>query len=454
MTSAASQPPGRRFSIAQMALIVPWVALVIDAWGPITDNSFLWHVRAGSVQIDHGSVLTADPFSFTRGGEQWLTQSWLVELLYGWAENKFGLGFVPWMLLLISTLTFLGIGLIAFKHSMSVPATAFVLVLSVLALISFLVPRPVIFSYLLMVLVILAWDRSSTRWAVPFLFWVWAAAHGSFVLGLAYIGLSLLMNREWRAFPKAVVSGLATLLTAHGLGVVTFLLEFTENRGALQYITEWRRPELLDVVFLPLLGGVVFIVIGAFRRRIGPVHLWLLVPFLILGMSSVRAIPPAWLALVPLVALSLSGLEIGSRAGLRPRLVVVFVLAVLVLPFLLIKGSELPADRFPVAAIQSLDDSKTFHDDRVGGFLIWAQGPDRKVYIDDRAELYGQRMEEFVQVRRRDLAWEPIFERDGVKQALLSTSESLVDELKDAGWAAVYSDEHYVILRPMKKEGP
>jgi hypothetical protein len=63
-------------------------------------------------------------------------------------------------------------------------------------------------------------------------------------------------------------------------------------------------------------------------------------------------------------------------------------------------------------------------------------------------------MEEFVQVRRGDLAWEPIFERDGVKQALLSTSESLVDELKDAGWAAVYSDEHYVILRPMKKEGP
>ena len=448
MTSAALQPQGRRFSIAHLALVVPWVALVIDAWGPITDNSFLWHVRAGSVQIDQGEVLTTDPFSFTRGGEQWLTQSWLVELLYGWAEGLSGLGFVPYMILLVSTLTFLGIGLIAFNYSRSVPATAFVLVLSVLALISFLVPRPVIFSYLLMVLVILAWDRPSTRWALPLLFWMWAAVHGSFVIGLAYVGLSLLMRRDWKAVPTAVVAGLATLFTAHGFGVVTFLARFTQNRDALEFITEWRRPELLDVVFLPLAGGVVFIVIGALRQRIGPKHLWLLVPFLILGMSSVRAIPPAWLALVPLVAIALSGLEIGSRAGLRPRLAVVFGLVVLILPFLLIEGGELSDDRFPIAAVASVNDSPTFHDDVVGGYLIWAEGPQRQVYIDDRAELYGERMEEFVKLRRGELDWQIIFARDGVRQALLANSEPLIEMLGSAGWVTVHRDDYFTVLRP------
>jgi len=448
MTSAALQPQGRRFSIAHLALVVPWVALVIDAWGPITDNSFLWHVRAGSVQIDQGEVLTTDPFSFTRGGEQWLTQSWLVELLYGWAEGLSGLGFVPYMILLVSTLTFLGIGLIAFNYSRSVPATAFVLVLSVLALISFLVPRPVIFSYLLMVLVILAWDRPSTRWALPLLFWMWAAVHGSFVIGLAYVGLSLLMRRDWKAVPTAVVAGLATLFTAHGFGVITFLARFTQNRDALEFITEWRRPELLDVVFLPLAGGVVFIVIGALRQRIGPKHLWLLVPFLILGMSSVRAIPPAWLALVPLVAIALSGLEIGSRAGLRPRLAVVFGLVVLILPFLLIEGGELSDDRFPIAAVASVNDSPTFHDDVVGGYLIWAEGPQRQVYIDDRAELYGERMEEFVKLRRGELDWQIIFARDGVRQALLANSEPLIEMLGSAGWVTVHRDDYFTVLRP------
>ena len=89
------------------------VALAIDAWAPIRDNSFLWHIRAGELQAQAGEVLVADPFSFTMLGEPWLTQSWLVELLYAWAEGLTGLGFVPYMILLVGGLTFVGVGLAA-----------------------------------------------------------------------------------------------------------------------------------------------------------------------------------------------------------------------------------------------------------------------------------------------------------------------------------------------------
>lgn len=447
MTEAAVPPQGRRFSIAHLALIVPWVALVIDAWNPIGDNSFLWHVRAGSLQAQAGEVLTSDPFSFTLLGEPWLTQSWLVELLYAWGEGFSGLEFVPYMMLVVSSLTFVGMGLIAYRYSRSIPATSFVLILGVLALISFLVPRPVLFSYLLLVLVILAWDRPATRWAVPFLFWIWASVHASFVIGLAYVGLTLLMRRQWRLLPQAVIAGLATLVTAHGIGVVAFLLDFGESSDALQYLVEWRSPDLIEPVFLPFAGAIVFVVIGAFRSRITPHHLWLVVPFLLLGLSSVRAIPPAFLALVPLVGTSLAGLEIGSRSGLRPRLAAVFAFAVLLMPFLLTKDGELSEERFPIEAVGYLEDGRTFHDDRVGGYLIWAEGPERKVFIDDRAELYGKRMAEFVKVRRGEEAWEPVFERDGIKQALLGRDERLVDELAAAGWDTVHVDEHFTVLR-------
>jgi hypothetical protein len=448
MTGAAARPQGRRLSIAHLAVLLPWVALVIDAWDPIVDNSFLWHIRAGTVQAGQGAVLTTDPFSFTMQGEAWLTQSWLVELFYGWAESLTGLGFVPYMILIVGALIFVGIGLIAYRRSRSLPATAFVLILSILALISFLVPRPVLLSYLLMTLVTLAWDSPKTRWALPFLFWIWAAVHASFVIGLVYVGLSLIMKKEWRELPTAMVAGIATLATAHGIGVVTFLLDFGESSDALQYLTEWRQPELFEPVFLPFLGGIVFVVIGAFRNRIFPRHLWLIVPFTLLAFSSVRAIPPAWLALVPLVALSLSGLEIGSRAGLRRRLALVFTLVVLVLPFFLISGSKLSKERFPIEAVASLDDSPTFHDDVVGGFLIWAEEPEHQVYIDDRAELYGNRMREFVAVRRGEIDWEPVFRRDGIEQALLPTEAHLVGELSEADWIAVYEDEHFTVLRP------
>lgn len=447
MTGTAAQL-SRRLSIAHLTLLVPWVALVIDAFQPITDNSFLWHVRAGTLQAKRGEVLTSDPFSFTMLGEPWLTQSWLVELFYSWAGSVAGLDYVPYMILVVGTLIFVGIGLIAYLHSKSVTATAFVLILGVLALISFLVPRPVLFSYLLMVLVVLAWERPPSRWAVPLLFWIWASVHASFVIGLGYVGFTLIMRRQWRFLPVAVVAGLTTLATAHGMGVVSFLLDFGESSDALRYLTEWRRPELLEPVFLPFAGAVVFIVIGAFRNRIFPHHLWLLVPFLVMGLSSVRAIPPAFLGVTPLVALSLGGLQIGTRAGLRPRLAAIFGLVVILMPFLLISDTDLSEERFPLDAVESLEDIPTFHDDRVGGFLIWADGPERKVYIDDRAELYGDRMGEFVSVRSGETPWEPIFERDGVEQALLANDESLVDELLSAGWEAAYADENFTVLRP------
>jgi len=445
---ASTRGRRRRFSIAHLALALPWVALVIDAWKPITDNSFLWHVRAGTVQSEQIEVLTKDPFSFTAGGERWLTQSWLVELLYGWMEGLSGLGFVPYMLLVVGLLIFAGIGLLAYRRSGSVTATAFVMVLATLALISFLVPRPVLFSYLLMVLVMVAWDRPQTHWALPFLFWIWASVHGSFVIGLAYVGLSILMDRRWKMLLTAVVCGLATWLTAHGLGVVDFLAEFTQNREALGYITEWRRPELAEVVFLPVVGAIAFIVIGAYRRLIEPRHLWLVVPFTLLALTSVRAIPPAWLALVPVVATALTRIGIGSRAGLQRRLAMVFLAVVLVLPFLLIEPAVLSSDRFPVEASAHLTDARTFHDDVTGGYLIWAEGPERRVYVDDRAELYGARLGEFVAVRSGKEPWEPVFEGDGIAQALVGVDDEIRTELSDAGWQTVFADENYVVLRP------
>jgi hypothetical protein len=272
--------------------------------------------------------------------------------------------------------------------------------------------------------------------------------HASFLLGLGYIGLWILIKREWKALPTAIVSGLITLATAHGLGVIEFLTTFTENREALQFITEWRRPELFSALYLPFLGGLVFIVIGAYPQMIAPKHQKHIVPFTLLGMSSLRAVPPAWLALTPLVALSLQGLKIGTTPRLRLSLAMFFVVFVLVLPVFLVEGSEIPEDDFPVAAAPFLNTAPLFHDDRVGGYLIWSEGPDRLVYFDDRAELYGERMEEFVKVRNGDLAWEPIFERDGIGQVLLESDEELVTEISDAGWETVYSDDSYTVLRP------
>ena len=448
MTSAAVEPSQRRFSVLHLLLLLPWIVLVIDAFAPIQDNSFLWHIRAGELQAEAGRVLTADPFSFTMFGEPWLTQSWLAELLYSWGEAMTDLAFVAPMMLVLSGLTLSGLGLIAYRRSKSVAVTLVLLVLSTALLMRFLVPRPVIFSFALFVLVILAWDHKPARWTLPLLFWIWASVHGSFAIGLAYVGLSLLSRRDWRALPTAFVSGIVTLATAHGLGVLTMLFEFAEAREALSALAEWRRPELIGLVFTPFLIGTALLVIGGLRGKIRVADAWVIVPFVVLAFTATRAVPPAWLALVPLMATSLEGLDLRLPRRFSMVSTSVFTAVVLLVPFLLVAAPALDETRFPIEATSELETVSTFHDDRAGGYLIWASGPEFLVYLDDRAELYQERIVEFAGIRAGEVAWEPVFERDGIEQVMLRADESLIGELEASGWARAHEDDEYVILRP------
>jgi hypothetical protein len=440
-------PASRRFSLAQLLMGIPWVAIVVDAWAPIRDNSFLWHVRAGTAQEAAGSVLTGDPFSFTSGGEPWRTQSWLAELLYAWGEGVSGLGFVPVMMLITTSVAMLGIGLISYRKSRSAVVTVLVLLLSTMLLVRFLVPRPVIFSFALFPLVILAWENPKARFTLPFLFWLWASAHGSFVIGLGWAFLSMLMERQWRRLPVFLTAGVATLLTAHGLGVLEVLLEFTQAGDNLALLTEWRKPEPLSAVFTPFLIGAGLLVVGGARHKIEPRHLILIGPFLLLGFTSTRAVPPAWLGLVPMIALALDGMWLEIPRRFSRAATAVFAVFLLGIPLLVKGDGQLDRERFPVAAADHLESLRTFHDDRVGGYLIYERWPEMQVFIDDRAELYDDLMTEFVAVRSGEADWRPLFEREGIAQALLGVDDDLVTRLQESGWETVYSDDRFVVLR-------
>jgi hypothetical protein len=306
----------------------------------------------------------------------------------------------------------------------------------------------VVFSYLLFVLVIIGWESPKTRWSLPFLFWIWASVHGSFFIGLAYIGLRLLSRRDWKSLPVAVASGLFTLLTAHGLAITAILFDFVAARPYLSLLSEWRTPQLLSVVFFPFFVGVVIILFGATKDRVTTRDLILIVPFFAMALTALRSVPPAWFALLVPIAGSMPML--GKSLPLRFSRVSagVFAVVVLVVPFFIRSDGGLADGRFPVGAAAALDESPVFHNDVVGGYLIWAEGPGLQVFIDDRAELFQERIEEFVDIRSGREPWEPVFEEYGISQALLAAEEPMVDWLSDSGWVSVYSDDHFVVLRP------
>lgn len=448
MTSTAVEPSRKTVSFPVLALTVPWIAVVIASFRQITDNSYLWHIAAGHLQREASEVLTTDPFSFTMRGEPWLTQSWLAEILYSWAETSFGIGFTGVMLFVVTTVTLIGIAALAFRHSRSQLTMALVVLLSTVLFTQFLVPRPALFSYPLFVLVILAWERPATRWTVPFLMWVWASVHGSFAIGLVYLLLVMIARRDRKALPHLLAAGVATILTAHGVGVVTTLLEFATAGPYLDLISEWATPDFLTPGLLPFLAGIVILLYGSMRQRLATSALWVIVPFLALGFSATRAVVTAFIGLTPFVAEAGRGASWRRGGGFPTPVAAVVTVVVLTLPFLFAEPVILDPERFPVVAAMALENVRTFHDDRAGGYLIYSGDLDDGVYIDDRAELYRGRITEFVELRAGVEDWETAFARDGITQALLRAHEPMIGWLVEAGWAIVHEDPEFVVLRP------
>ncbi len=356
------------------------------------------------------------------------------------------LAFVPWMVAAVSLVLFTAIGTIAYLRSRSVTASAVTVVLSTILLLGPLAPRPVIFSFSLFALVILAWERPSTHWAVPLLLWIWAATHGSFVIGGLYLVVTTLARRDLKTMPVVGLSGILTLLTAHGLGVVEILLDFSRSSGALALVSEWATPDFLTPTLAPFLAGIVIVIWGAMSGRVVKRDLFVIVPILVLGATATRAVPLAWLALVPLIAGSIGPDTV--RRGFPPLAAATFLVVIAVIPFVIGSDSGIDEDRFPVAAARALEPLPTFHDDSAGGYLIYSRWPEHLVFIDDRAELFGDRVAEYVELRHGGGDWRHVFARDGIEQVLLKSSDGLVGRLLDAGWGITYRDDLYAVLRP------
>jgi hypothetical protein len=203
--------------------------------------------------------------------------------------------------------------------------------------------------------------------------------------------------------------------------------------------------------FIFLLGLVIALVGFRGADRVKPRVLWLLVPFLYLSVSSARSLPFGWLALIPLLALAMTGVDEPGilRTESRGRAVVnaTIALAVVAMPFVLARDTNLDPTHFPIGASQALTAERVFHDDTTGGYLIYAYGPGRQVYIDDRAELFGDRIAHFIETRNARGDWESELEEARIEEALLKKTDPLAEALERSGWEETFTDDVFVVLK-------
>jgi hypothetical protein len=441
---------GSTLSPIHVAPLVPFLLVAVIVATRISDNSFLWHVRAGAIQRESAGVLTEDPFSLSLMGTAWRTQSWLIELMYAQLEQWFaGLAWVNIMVMVLGAITAGLIGLSMYRSSRSPIMTGFAMVVTVWLAGPFLQPRPVLASYaLLAALVIALQHKDKVVWIVVPIIWIWAGIHGSWVIGGGLVVLEWLRTSDRRVLKAGIAALISVFATAHGFGVWQILLDFLGAQGALALMQEWLVPDFSKIMQAPYLLVIGGVILAAVRGKIETRDLIVILPFLFFGMTSKRAVFPAAIVVAPWAALALPRLEV--RRSSMPTFVaaatMVLIGALVLMPFVFRPLGQLNYERFPSPAVQeAMAGRHVFHDDVVGGFIIYEEWPERRPFIDDRAELYGE--EFFLRfTEARDGQYEELFEAFAFDAALTKEDWGLTERLDRDGWVRVTQDGPLILF--------
>ena len=441
-----------RVRIVHALPLVPVFMIGLLASAEIRDNSFLWHIRAGDVQSATGSVIDQDVFSFTSLGMVWRTQSWLVELLYsGIHGSGSSLVWVNWMVLIVGVATIAFIGIAMYRSVASTVVVGFTLMVAVWLLGPFLQPRPVLVSFLaLAAMVVILQNRDRVLWLVVPVIWVWAGVHGSWIIGGLLLALEWLRTWDHRVFKVGVVSLVATLATAHGLGTWLVVYEFASSQEALAQMQEWKAPDFGGLAQMPYLAVIAGVIVASIAGKIRMRDLFVVLPFMFLGMTSRRTVVPAAIVLLPWAVMAMPAVRV-PKSKTRPAVVLGIIAAIAVIALAPMFGSSvgtLDSSRFPSADARSqIDGVNAFYDDGVGGFLIFAEWPGRLVWIDDRAELHGvERMTELAEARNGN--YKPVFAKYGFEAALTKPDWPLTARLASDGWRMSYDDGDFLVFVP------
>ena len=389
------------------ALFVGTLALAGWCFGarPIGDNSMFVHLRTGIDIAGGRGIPRRDPYSFTARGNEWVVQSWLPELTYGWAERLGGVGLVVIEQAVLMGVLAVLIGLLARSGSPLRTLAAGGLALG--AGIAFWSPRPLLFGLVCMALTILVVERRVSPWWLVPIVWVWVNSHGSFPLGLAWIGVvGLGAWIDGRRFPVdlaryagAFVIGLAVAcINPLGPRLLTFAVTVGDKREIFRQVVEWRSPDFQSGVGMFTLLFVIPALAVLVRARPPWRDVLVVVVFLAMGLIALRNLAVFAIVLAaPLRRALAHGVVPRERSVSRVNTVFagVLVLAALLFGIGGYSGRGLDDRSYPVAALRFLNrqgvlsaSHRLATTDIVGCYLILERGARAGVFIDDRVDMY------------------------------------------------------------------
>jgi hypothetical protein len=371
---------------------------------PLGDNSLFIHLRTGIDLVRTGHVPRSDGYTFTSAGHPWVVQSWLASAAYGVAERLGGFAAVRVLHgMLYALLAWL---LARLAHTGSAGRTALAAFLTIGVGIVYWSPRPLAFGLLGLAATVLVVERRRSWWWLLPIVWVWANAHGSFVLGLAWLFLVVVGERiDGQRRPDTLpwlggfVAGLAiAVVNPLGPRLLVFPLVVIGRRDAFAHVAEWRSPS-----FQGATGGLTLLcLVGAFvviaRRRQPWRDLLPVAGFVLAALVAQRNLPMAGVVLAPVLARALRPETAPATDDARrasAHLAIAGLLGALGLLFVAMAatGPALDLEGYPVRAARLYDrPARVVTTDSAAGYLVLLEGDEANVLIDDRVDLHPLRV--------------------------------------------------------------
>jgi hypothetical protein len=485
-----------KFTIPTTVILV---LFLIKLMNPVFyDPDFYWHLKTGEYMVSHLSIPSTDPFSYTAAGKPWVAHEWLTELiLYG--VDRYA-GFFGIRMLVAGLLCATFVVLYRFARKM-VANDNHALIISLVffaPLMPFASPRPQAFSFLLFALllcILLEYKYfNSTRKfiVIPFLMLAWVNLHGAYVVGFAL--LATFTATEWicqRAAAAAgeprtpnlrkllamiALSALVANLNPHGLQVWTHPFYLMSMEASKDVIVEWQSPNFHSVYYqcYLLLISAYYIGLAYCRRKPDLTEIALPTLFIVAGMVSQRHLPLASFTLLALASVMYPRIEwpanpfakpsrgaISKTTGkqISPALVVALNLGLIAAVATSVFASKARARNdehinqyLPVRAAEYVIEHKLsgnmFNDYGDGGYLIYRLAPDRKVFIDGRADMYGDSfINEYLEISNGGPGWKEKFDKLNIDYVICGKATPLHQLLLANGsFEEVYADKFRAVL--------
>ncbi len=451
------------------------------------DPDLWWHLRTGQWIVGTGHVPHADPFSFTRPGHAWVSHEWLSDLVFYELWKHGGAAALIVFSAIVTTAGFMLLYLRCLPYGEKKHWAAAATVLGALASAPSWGVRPQMFTFTLASLLLWLVESGEGRprlllW-IPPLFLLWLNLHAGFALGPALLfayGVGLIVetavgDTPWLQARRILLRVLLLLLAClalvpfnpSGAQLYRYPFDTLRSPGMRSFIVEWFSPNFHDWLYRPFLLVWLLVLTALASSRSRPKGR-VLVPLLLTSfaaLDAVRHIPIFVLVAIPVIA---AALPIASASSLVPRrhpdssrLRPLFngAVVILIVVFALVRWASLArnqnareAEQFPEKAVAFLRSGDypqnvfVYYD--WGGYAIWKLYPEYRVFVDGRADLYGNDLlRQFQTVVQLRTGWRSVLERWRVEAVLVPPACAVAQALLlDPEWHVAFSDSKAIIL--------